>query len=575
MQNQEVAQVFHEIADILEIQGENSFRIRSYRNAAVTIEGLSEDVNSIYKKGALRGIPGVGESIAEKVEELIDTGKCKFHQELLKNCPHGVLDIMRVPGMGPKHAMLCFKELAVDSIDRLRRAAEAGKLEGLPRIGKKLQAKILKGIEQLMATEGKFKLITAYRYAEAIIKELKKLKTVEKIEVAGSLRRRKELIGDVDILIISDEPQSVMDAFVKIDDIKEVLAKGNTKSSAVLRCGLQVDVRVLEKESFGAALYYFTGSKEHNIAVRDMAKKRGLKINEYGVFRGNKKNAGKKIAGKTEEEIFKALGLSYIEPELRENKGEIEAAKQGKLPHLIDEKDLRGDFHAHTRLTDGKDTIEEMALAAKKMGYEYIALTDHSKAVTVAHGKDEKELLRHFENIDKLNKKLKGLVILKGVEVDIKTDGSLDLNDDFLKQCDVVIAAIHSKFEMPRDEMTRRIIQGLQNKNVDIVAHLTGRLLKERAPYPVDVEAVLKAAKDYGVLMELNAYPDRLDLNDAHCKLAKDMGVKIALGTDSHSAIQLGNMRWGVYTARRGWLEKSDVINTLSADKVLSLFNKR
>jgi DNA polymerase (family 10) len=569
LQNQDIAQIFYEIADILEMQGENSFRIRSYRNAASAIENLTEDLTSIHKKGALKEIPGIGESIAQKIEEMINTGKCKFHHALLKKIPPGVLDIMRVPGMGPRHAMLVYEKLAVNSIDRLRRAAQAGKLQDLPRMGAKLQQKILRGIEQLVASEGRFKLITAYTYAEAIIKELKKIKGVERIEVAGSVRRKKEMIGDLDILVISASPRGVMDAFVKLDDIKEVLAKGATKSSAVLRCGLQVDVRVLEKENFGAALYYFTGSKEHNIVVRDMVKKRGLKINEYGVFRGKKR-----IAGKTEEGIFKAMGLSYIEPELRENTGEIEAARRGRLPHLLEEDDLRGDFHMHTKESDGKDAIEEMVRKARAKGYEYIAITEHSKAVTVAHGRDEKELLRHFARIDKVNSRLGGFKILKGVEVDIKSDGSLDLEDYFLKQCDVVIAAIHSRFEMPKDQMTRRITTALQNKNVDIFAHPTGRLLKERPAYAVDMDQVLQTAKDYNVAMELSAYPDRLDLNDIHCRLAKSAGVKIAIGTDSHSASQLDNMRWGVYTARRGWLEKKDVLNTLPLEKLLKNFKK-
>jgi len=569
MQNQDIANIFHEIADILEMQDENHFRIRSYRNAAIAIESLSEDLDDLYKKGALKDVSGVGVSIAEKIEELMKTGKCQFHQELLGKIPHGVVDIMRVPGMGPKHAMLVYKELGVNNINRLRRAAEAGKLENLPRFGKKLEEKILKGIEQLSASEGKFKLITAYSYAESIVRQLGRVKAVQKIELAGSVRRKKELVGDIDILIISDEAEKVMDAFVKIDGIKEVLVKGMTKSSAVLSCGLQVDVRVLKSDSFGAALYYLTGSEEHNVAVRDMAKHAGLKVNEYGIFRGDKN-----IASRTEEDIFKALGLSYIEPELRENTGEIQAAKKNELPDLLEEKDLKGDFHAHTNESDGKSTIQEMAEAAIAKGYGYLALTDHSKALTVAHGRDEKELLKHFERIDKVNKTLKDFRILKGVEVDIKSDGTLDLEDWFLKECDVVIAAVHSKFTLPKEEMTQRIVKAIHNKNVDIVAHLTGRLLKEREPYPVDVEQILKAAKEFSVAMELNSYPDRLDLNDAHCKLAKEIGVKIAVGTDSHSAAQLDNARWGVYTARRGWLEKADVLNTLPVEKILKIFKK-
>ena len=569
MQNQDIAQVFNEIADILEIQNEDRFRIRSYRNAAASIESLAEDINSIYKKGALRQIPAIGKSIAEKIEELIKTAKCGMHQELLKNVPRGVLDVMRVPGMGPKHAMLVYKSLGVDSMNRLRRAAEAGKLEALPGLGKKSEQKILKGIKGLSITEGKFKLITAYKYASQIRDELKKSNVIGRVEFAGSLRRKKELVGDVDILVTSDNPKAAMKVFVKIDGVKEVLAKGDTKSSVRLNCGLQVDLRILDKDSFGAGLYYFTGSKEHNVTARDMAKKAGLKINEYGAYKGSRK-----IASKTEEDIFKAIGLKYIEPELRENRGEIQLAASGNLPILIRQKDLRGDFHMHTKTSDGKNTPEEMAVKAIQMGYEYIAITDHSKAVRIAGGKDEKALLAHFKNIDRVNKKLKGFVILKGVEVDIKSDGSLDLEDWFLKECDVVITAIHSGFTMPSDKMTKRIVKAFKNKNVDIFAHPTGRLLKERQPYAFDLEEIFNVARDNNVAMELSAYPDRLDLNDIHCRMAKDMGVKIAVGTDSHSAKQLDNMQWGVYTARRGWLEKKNVLNTLPAREILKIFSK-
>ncbi len=567
MQNQDIARIFYEIADILEILDENRFRINSYRNAALAIEGLNEDINSIYQKGALRQIAGIGRSISQKIEELIKTGRCAFHQEMLKEVPRGVVQMMRVPGVGPKHAMLVYKKLGVNNINRLRRAAEAGKLAGLPRMGEKLEKKILKGIGQFMVNEGKFKLVTAYSYAEAIKKELAKSKVISRIEFAGSLRRKKDLVGDLDILAISDYPKKAIGAFLKIDGIKDVLAKGRTKSSILLNCGLQVDLRVLDEGSFGVALYYFTGSKAHNVAIRDMAKRKGIKINEYGIFK-----AGKRIAGSKEEDIFKALGLMYIQPELRENLGEIETAAANRLPQLLEEADLFGDFHMHTKESDGKDTIEDMAQKAIKMGYKYIAITEHSKAVRIARGRDEKELSGHFKKIDKINSRLKNFRVLKGVEVDIMADGSLDLKNDFLKECDVVIAAIHSRFQMPKEKMTQRIINALQNKNVDILAHPTGRLLNEREPYAVDIKEALRAGRDFGVAMELSAYPDRLDLNDAHCKLARDMGVKIALGTDSHSAKQLDNMRWGVYTARRGWLKKQDVLNTLTADEVLKLF---
>jgi len=571
MQNQDIANIFHEIADILEMLEENSFRIRSYRNAAQVLGNLPRDISEIDKEGKLKEIPGIGSSIAEKIDEVLKTGTCKFHQELLKSIPHGLLDIMKIPGMGPKSAVLVYKELKVDSVEKLRKAAKAGKLASLPRMGEKLQQKVLKGAQQFNASKDKFLLSTALAYAEEITTKLKKLKEVQRLEIAGSLRRKKELIGDIDILAISKKPEKIMDVFTSLKDIKRILAKGRTKSSIVLKNNLQVDIRVVEPTSFGSALHYFTGSKEHNVAIRDLAKRKGLKINEYGIYKGKKA-----IGGKEEIDVFKSVGIKqYIEPELRENTGEIEAAKKNKLPKLLKLKDIKGDLHMHTKESDGKSTLEEMAKAAKALGYKYIAITEHSKAVSVAHGLDEKRLLRHIERIDKINKKIKGIKLLKGIEVDIKSDGTLDLEDEVLKRCDVVIGAIHSRFAMPKKEMTDRIIKAMQNKHMNILAHPTGGLLKEREPYDLDIEKVLKTALDLGIIMELNSYPDRLDLNDMHCKLAKKIGVKISIGTDSHHTTHLANMKYGIYTARRGWLEKKDVINTLPLKKLLKLMKRR
>jgi len=565
MQNHEIANIFYEIAEMLEILEESRFRIRAYFNAAQAIEALSEDVAALAERGELRKIRGIGESTADKIEEILKTGECKAHQQLLKKIPHGVIEMMDIPGMGPKSAMTVYKELKIDNVEKLEKAAKAGKLAGLPRLGEKFQKKLLKGISYLKKSKGKFKLVTALEYAESIAGELKKLKEVEKLEFAGSLRRKKELVRDVDMLVTSKKPEKIMDVFTSLEDVKQVLAKGATKSSVMLECGLQVDVRVLEPESFGAALCYFTGSKEHNVAVRDLAKRKGMKVSEYGVFKGKKC-----LASKTEEELFKVLGFKqFIEPELRENQGEIEAAIKGNLPDLVELKDIKGDLHMHTVATDGECTIEEMAQAAKKLGYSYIGIADHSKAVTVAGGMDEKQLLAQMEKIETADKKINGIKILKAIEVDIMKDGALDLDDEVLAKCDVVIGAIHSRFEMKKAEMTKRILNAMENPNMDILAHPTGRLLKERPPYQVDMEKVLRAAADLNVAMELSAYPDRLDLNDGHCRLAKKMGVKICINTDSHNTKHLDNMKYGVFTARRGWLEKKDIINTLPVEKLL------
>ncbi|KPJ64949.1 DNA polymerase III [candidate division WOR-1 bacterium DG_54_3] len=569
MENSEFAKIFWEIAEFLELKEENPFKIRAYRKAAQNIEALSEDIESVYKKGgleALEAVPGVGEHIAEKIEQIIKTGKLELHQKLIKEFPKGFIELMNTPGLGPKTALLLYKKLKIDSREKLEKAAQAGKLRGLPGMGAKKEENILKGIELKKKVTGRFLLNDAWKHADNIMSSLEKLKEIKEIMPAGSLRRWKETIGDIDILVIAEKSERIMDTFTKLPQVSRVLAKGPTKSSIVLKDGMQADLRVLEPKSFGAALHYFTGSKQHNIQVRTLGVKKGLKISEYGIFKKNKY-----IGGKTEEEVFKAVGLPWIPPEMREGTGEIEAAQKGKLPKLVELKDIRGDLQMHSKWSDGGNTIEQMAEYAKKLSYEYIAITDHSKAVRVAGGMDEKEVLKQLKEIDKVNHKFKGIRILKGIEVDILADGSLDLPDRILKELDVVVAAVHSRFKMPKDEMTKRIISAFKNKYVNILSHPTGRIIGRRDPYEVDMEKIIKAAEDTGTYLEINSYPERLDLSDIHARRAKEEGVLIAIDTDAHAAIQLDIMKYGVATARRGWLEKKDVINTQPLAKLLKL----
>jgi DNA polymerase (family X) len=567
MENKGIADIFTEIADILDILGENPFRIRSYRNAARTIEDLGQSVGTMVQGGQnLEEIPGIGKSISEKIEEILATGKCQSLEELRIKVPPGLTDLLKLEGLGPKKVKALYDELGVNSVDRLEKAAQAGKLRDLPGMGLKTEEKILRSIEQYRAGVGRFKLSVGFIYAQALLAYLQDVPGVKRLDAAGSFRRRRETIGDLDILAICGKGGPVMKKFTGYGDVAEVLAHGETKSSVRLKCGLQVDLRVLDAQSYGAALHYFTGSKAHNIAIRERAQKMGLKISEYGVFRVKD---DKWLSGTKEEEIFAAVGLPFIPPELREDRGEIPAAEKGQLPKLIELSDIRGDLQMHTQATDGKNTIEEMAQKAKKLGYAYIAITDHSKAVRVAGGLDEKALAKHLQEIDEVNKKNLGIRILKGIEVDVLADGRLDLKDDILKECEVVLASVHSRFNMQEGEMTRRIIKAIKNPQVKILAHPTGRLILEREPYQVNLKEVIQAALDYGVVLEINAYPDRLDLKDVDARLAKEMGAKLVISTDAHSTQQLEVMKFGVFTARRGWVEAKDVINTLSSEGLL------
>jgi len=566
MKNLEIARIFYEIADILEMQGVE-WKPQAYRRAARAIEASSKDVENIYKKGslkALKEIPGVGDAIAKKIEEFIKTGKIKEYLRLKKSIPEGVEKIKNIPGMGPKKALLLHKKLKIKSIKDLEKAAKSGKIQKLPGFGEKSEEDVLKGIELLKSSAGKVLLGKAWPIAQEVISNLKKLREVKKINIAGSTRRRKEVVRDLDILAISSNPKKVIESFTKLPVVATVLAKGPTKSSVRLKDGLNCDLRVVEEKSFGAALQYFTGSKDHNIRCRQIAIKKGLKLNEYGIFNAKTK---KYLCGKTEQEVYKKLGMQYIEPELRENQGEIEAALKNKLPKLIGYKDIKGDLQMHTKYSDGVNTIEQMARTAMQMGYEYIAITDHSKSEHIAHGMDEKRLSKYITEIDKVNKKLKGIRILKGAEVDILADGSLDYSDAQLKKLDIVIAAVHSKFKSTEAEMTKRILKALENRHVKILAHPTGRLINTRKPYAVNLSKVFDSCKANNVWPEIDAFPSRLDLNDAHTKDAIEKGVKLVIDTDSHSTDQLRYIEFGIATARRGWARKKDIINTLSWKK--------
>jgi DNA polymerase (family X) len=567
MENKTIADIFTEIADILEIQGENPFRVRSYRNAARTIQDMSRSLESLVKDGEnLEEIPGIGKSMSEKIQEILSTGKCHTLEELRSRVPPGLTELLKLEGLGPKKVKSLYDELSVDSIDRLEKAAQAGRLRNLPGMGLKTEEKILKSIEHYRAGMGRFKLSVGFQYAEALLRHLKGVPGVKRLDPAGSFRRRRETIGDLDILAICGKGCKVMDRFAGYGDVAEVLAKGETKSSVRLKCGLQVDLRVLEEESYGAALHYFTGSKAHNVAIRERAKEKGLKVSEYGVFRAKDE---KRLSGAEEEDVFKAVGLPLIPPELREDRGEVQAAEKGTLPRLIELSDIRGDLQMHTTASDGKNSILEMAQKAKDTGYAYIAITDHSKAVRVAGGMDEKQLAKHLKEIERANRQISGFRILKGVEVDILPDGTLDLKDDILRECEVVLGSVHSRFNMEAEEMTRRVIRAIQNPNVKILAHPTGRLILEREPFKINLREVVQAAVDHGVILEINAYPDRLDLKDVDARMARDLGARLAINTDAHSAFQLELMKFGVFTARRGWIEARDVINTLPLEGLL------
>ncbi|MCS6860543.1 MAG: DNA polymerase/3'-5' exonuclease PolX [Abditibacteriales bacterium] len=577
MDNTAVSAMFDEFADWLEIDDENPFRVRAYRRAAQVVRDLPEDVAQVAAEGRLTHLEGIGKDLAGKIVEFLQTGKVAALEELRSKYPPTLRDLLQVPDVGPKTVALLYKRLNVSSLDELEEAAQAGKLAALPRMGKKTQENILRGIQLLKQSAGRVPLEVAWHIAESIVAELKPLPSVEQIIPAGSLRRWRETIGDIDILATTTGASAeVMDRFVHLPGVTEVLAHGETKSSVIVvvdarrKYSVQVDLRVVPPGSFGAALQYFTGSKDHNITLRARALKQGLTINEYGVF---EEKTGKQVAGATEEEVYAALGLPLIPPELRENRGEVEAAAEGRLPDLIDLAAMRGDLHAHTTYSDGHNTIAEMADAARARGYEYLAITDHSKPL--AWGMDEKTLRKQIKEIRQLNEKYHGFRILTGCEVDILSDGRLGMDAAVLQQLDIVIASVHSNFKQSREEMTRRIIRAMETGLVDIIAHPTGRLVGQREGYDVDVPALIEAAKRCGVALEINAHPDRLDLNDLNARAAKNAGVLLTINTDAHAPSNLDLLRFGVHTARRAWVEKKDVLNTMPLDGLLKWRQQR
>ena len=547
-----------------------SFISIAYNKASRILESLENDIEEIYKEGGveeLKKISGVGKGIAEKIEEYIKTGKIKRYQELKKKCPVDLEKLISIEGLGAKKIKAFYKELNIRNLKDLEKAAKAGKIGELDNFGKKSEQNILQAIKFVKAGDNKFLLGKAIPIVKEIINNLKKLPEVSNISSAGSVRRMKEVIGDVDILVVSSKPKKVIDFFVKMPRVVKIWAQGSTKSSVRLRNGLDCDLRIVKKESFGSALQYFTGSKEHNISTRLIAKKKGLKLNEYGVYKNDKR-----IAGKNEKEVYQAIGLKYIEPELRSNTGEIEASLNDKLPKLIRYNDIKGDTHCHSNWSDGSDSIEQIVKAAKKIGYEYIAITDHAGFLKIANALDEKRLLKQIFEIDRINKKLSGIKIIKGAEVDIKVDGSMAIKDEVLAKLDFVYGAIHSSFKMNKNDMTNRLIRAIENPNIDAIAHPTGRIIQKREEYKIDFDKIFKVAKKTKTALEINAHYNRLDLKDSYIRQAKENGVKIVIGTDAHSLDNLSMMKFGVAQARRGWAEKKDILNTRSYKEFIQYF---
>ena len=567
MKNFELARLFDLMADILEIKEENPFRIRAYRRAAQNLETLTEDVEALAREERLEEIPGVGKDLAGKILEYLRTGRVKDVEAAKRGIPAGVVDLMNVPGIGPKTAKLLYENEGITTLDRLENLARAGKLRGLHGIQAKTESTILKGIELVRGGQGRMPLGRALPLGRELVHALEDVPGVKAVELAGSLRRMKETVGDIDILVTSTGPATVMRAFTTLPQVAEVLECGETKASVRHREGIQVDLRVLEPESFGAALVYFTGSKPHNIRIREIALKKGLKISEYGVFRAS---TGRRLASATEEEVYAAIGLPWIPPELREDLGEIQAATKGTLPDLVTVGDIRGDLHCHTKASDGAHTIEELVTAAEARGYDYIVVTDHSPSARVAGGLGADELMAHVKKIRAVQKKHPRIIVLAGSECDILGDGELDYPDRVLAGLDLVIGAVHSRFKQTRREMTRRICRALANPYVSVLAHPTGRLIGERDPYDVDLEEVLRTAKRHRKAVEINSYPTRLDLNDVHARRARDLGVLIAVDTDAHVLDHLAAIELGAATARRAWVEKAAVVNTWPAPKLLA-----
>lgn len=565
MKNQQIASLFTEIASLLELQEENPFRIRAYQRAAQTIGGLTREVAEMAD-GELLSLPGIGPDLAGKIRQFLDTGRIDLREELAGEIPRGFLEILRIWGVGPKTARTLYEKAGVRSLEDLETLTREGKLTGLPGIQRKTEENIAKGIDAFRRGRESHPLGRAMPVADDIVRNLRARSPLGKISVAGSIRRWKEAVRDIDILATSAKPEKVMATFTTLPSVREVLARGATRSSILTVDGIQVDLRVVEESAFGAALQYFTGSKEHNIRLRERGSRAGLKINEYGVFR---EKDGKRIGGRREGEVYQALGLPYIPPELREDAGEIEAASKGELPRLLSVGDIRGDLHVHTNWSDGGHDLDTVVRAAKRIGYEYLAVTDHSKGLGVARGLDERRLRDQIALIDEKNRSLGNFRILKGIEVDIRGDGSLDLPDEVLRELDIVVASIHSGFRQSRERITSRLLSAVRNPVVGIIAHPSGRLIGERDPYDVDLEAVFREAAARGVAMEINAFPSRLDLNGHNVRAARGQRIPLVVSTDTHLTAHFEYMEYGVAVARRGWAAAGDVLNTLPCRSLL------
>jgi DNA polymerase (family 10) len=560
--NREISDIFDEIADVLEFKGEVRFRVNAYRRASRALQDLREDVVTIWKEGRLKEIPGIGEGMAEKIEEYLSTGKMKRYEELAREVPSELVELLSIQGLGPKTLALAHQKLKVQSLVDLKKVVADGSLGELPGMGAKKVENIRKGIELFESSKERISLGVALPVAERIMEELKRVTGVRRISMAGSLRRYKETIGDIDILCEEKDGAAVIRKFTELPSVRQVLASGETKGSIIVEGGTQVDLRVVEPDSYGAALQYFTGSKAHNVRVREIAKKKGLKVSEDGVFRGKEK-----IGGEDEEDVYKAVGLPVMPPEIREDRGEIEAALEKKLPRLVGREDIRGDLHVHSVYSDGVAPVADIAEKAMSMGYKYVAICDHSKSAKYAGGMVESVLLKQLDEIEKINAGLRGFRVLAGIEVDIRADGKLDFSDEILARLDVVVASIHSGF---KQRVTERIVAAMQNPYVHIIGHPTGRLISRREGYEMDLDKVMLAAAKTRTALEINAYYDRIDLSDINCRKAKDLGVKLAIGTDAHHVDQLEFVTYGLGAARRGWLEKTDLLNTLTTAQLLA-----